>query len=68
MENNLFSQDSFHLRKKVPDTSKVKVEINEAVNIEFTYEVKDFSKGIKRLALLLKQTDKISFQSRCYAL
>lgn len=51
-------------QKKVPDTSKVKVEINEAVNIEFTYEVKDFSKGIKRLALLLKQTDKISLSKQ----
>lgn len=51
-------------QKKVPDTSKVKVEINGAVNIEFTYEVKDFSKGIKRLALLLKQTDKISLSKQ----
>lgn len=42
----------------------MKVEINEAVNIEFTYEVKDFSKGIKRLALLLKQTDKISLSKQ----
>lgn len=51
-------------QKTLPDTSKVKVDIDEAVNIEFTYEVKDFSKGMKRLALLLKQTDKISLSKQ----
>lgn len=54
-------------QKKKIDTSKVKREITDAVNVEFTYEIKDFSKGIKRLALLLKQTDKFSLskQSLC---
>lgn len=51
-------------QKKMIDTSKVKIDISDAVNIEFTYEVKDFSKGIKRLALLLKQTDKISLSKQ----
>ena len=51
-------------QKKKIDTSKVKIEITEAVNIEFTYEIKDFSKGIKRLALLLKQTDKFSLSKQ----
>lgn len=51
-------------QKTVPDTSKVKIDIDEAVNIEFTYEVKEFSKGIKRLALILKQTDKISLSKQ----
>lgn len=51
-------------QKTLLDTSKVKIDINEAVNIEFAYEVKDFSKGIKRLALLLKQTDKISLSKQ----
>lgn len=51
-------------QKTLLDTSKVKIDINEAVNIEFVYEVKDFSKGIKRLALLLKQTDKISLSKQ----
>ena len=51
-------------QKNVLDTSKVKVNINEAVNIDFTYEVKDFSSGIKRLALLLRQTDKISLSKQ----
>lgn len=51
-------------QKKKIDTSKVKLEITEAVNIEFTYEIKDFSKGIKRLALLLKQTDKFSLSKQ----
>ena len=51
-------------QKNVLDTSKVKVNINEAVNIDFTYEVKDFSRGIKRLALLLRQTDKISLSKQ----
>ena len=47
-------------QKKKLDTSKIKLEIIEAINIEFVYEVKDFTTGLKRLALLLKQTDKIS--------
>lgn len=51
-------------RKNSINTSKVKIEINEPVNIEFIYEIKDFSKGIKRLALLLKQTDKISLSKQ----
>lgn len=51
-------------QKKKIDTSKVKIEISEAVNIEFIYEVKDFSKGMKKLALLLKQTDKISLSKQ----
>ncbi|MCM1494127.1 MAG: hypothetical protein NC180_13040, partial [Muribaculaceae bacterium] len=29
-------------QKKVVDTSKVKININESINIAFTYEVKDF--------------------------
>lgn len=51
-------------QKNVVNTSKVKIDINEAINIDFIYEVKDFSKGIKRLALLLKQTDKISLSKQ----
>jgi len=51
-------------QKTALNTSKVKVEIKEAINIEFTYEVKDFSKGIKRLTLLLKQADKISLSKQ----
>ncbi|MBD5480503.1 MAG: N-6 DNA methylase [Lachnospiraceae bacterium] len=51
-------------QKKVIDTSKVKIEINEPLNIEFINEIKDFQKGIKRLALLLKQTDKVSLSKQ----
>ena len=51
-------------QKKKLDTSKIKIDISEPVNLEFTYEVKDFSRGIKRLALLLKQTDKVSLSKQ----
>ena len=51
-------------QKKDVDTSKVSIEINEPLNIEFTYEIKSFAKGLKRLAVLLKQTDKISLSKK----
>lgn len=51
-------------QKKNIDTSKVNVKIEEAVNVDFVYETRDFSRGIKRLSLLLKQTDKISLSKR----
>lgn len=46
------------------NTEKVKIEISEPLNLKFTFEVKEFSKGLKRLALLLKQTDKISLSKQ----
>lgn len=50
--------------KKVINTSKIKLDIPEAVNLKFIHEKKDFSKGLKRLAVLLKQTDKISLSKQ----
>lgn len=57
-------------QKKTIDTSKIKIDIPNPVNVDFIYEVKSFSKGLKRLALLLKQTDKISLskQMLCYVI
>lgn len=49
------------------NTSKIKIEIDMPLNIEFVSEKKDFLTGLKRLALLIKQQDKISLtkQSLC---
>lgn len=63
-EQFIFARFVPSTQKKKIDTSKVKIEITDAVNVEFTYEIKDFSKGIKRLALLLKQTDKFSLSKQ----
>lgn len=46
------------------DTSKLKIEIQEELSIEFYYEVKSFASGLKRLALLLKQQDKIALSKK----
>lgn len=51
-------------QKKSLDTNKVKVKIQEPVNLDFTYEVKPFYMGIKKLVLLLKQTNKISLSKQ----
>ena len=40
------------------NTSKVAVSIVDPLNLSFFYEIKDFSSGLKRLALLLKQQEK----------
>lgn len=45
-------------------TDKIHVVINEPLNIEFVYEEKDFLTGLKRLALLVKQTDKVSLSKQ----
>lgn len=47
-------------QKNKLDTKKVKIDINMALNLEFRYEIKEFQPGLKRLALLVKQQDKIS--------
>lgn len=46
------------------DTSKLKIDITEELYIEFHYEIKTFSAGLKRLALLLKQQDKIALNKK----
>lgn len=47
-------------QKNKINTSKVKTEISIPLNLEFKFEVKDFQTGIKRLALLVKQQEKMS--------
>jgi hypothetical protein len=47
-------------RKQIINTTKVKVNIKEPLNLDFVCEKKDFSTGLKRLALLVKQTDKMT--------
>lgn len=41
-------------------TNKVNTIIAEPLNLSFSYEVKDFHTGLKRLVLLLKQQDKLA--------
>ena len=45
-------------------TDKLKINIDESLSISFVYEVKDFASGLKRLALLLKQQDKIALNKK----
>lgn len=48
------------------DTSKLKADsqIDEKLNIDFMYEIKDFSSGLKKLVLILKQQDKITLNKQ----
>ncbi len=46
------------------NTSKLKINIRYDLPIIFVYEVKDFSSGLKKLALLLKQQDKIALNKK----
>lgn len=46
------------------NTSKLKIRIKNDLPITFIYEVKDFSLGLKKLALLLKQQDKIALNKK----
>lgn len=47
-------------QKNKINTEKLNISIENALNIQFVYEVKEFTTGLKRLALLLKQREKIS--------
>ena len=46
------------------DTEKLTMEIDLELPVSFRHEVKDFSAGLKRLALLLKQQDKIALNKK----
>jgi hypothetical protein len=46
------------------NTGKLKINIRYDLPITFVYEVKDFSSGLKKLALLLKQQDKIALNKK----
>lgn len=66
-----FDGDSFIFARFVPsptahniNTDKLKIDINVSLSISFVYEVKDFTSGLKRLALLLKQQDKIELNKK----
>ena len=66
-----FDGDSFIFARFVPsptvhniNTDKLKININVSLSVSFAYEVKDFASGLKRLALLLKQQDKIELNKK----
>ena len=66
-----FDGDSFIFARFVPsptahniNTNKLKIDINVSLSISFVFEVKDFTSGLKRLALLLKQQDKIALNKK----
>jgi len=66
-----FDGDSFVFARFVPcptshriTTDKLKINIDESLSISFVYEVKDFASGLKHLALLLKQQDKIALNKK----
>ena len=46
------------------NTDKLKIDIDISLSVSFNYEVKDFASGLKRLALLLKQQDKIALNKK----
>ena len=46
------------------NTDKLKIDIDINLSVSFNYEVKDFASGLKRLALLLKQQDKIALNKK----
>ena len=47
-------------QKNKINTEKLKIEIPWPLNLQFHYEKKDFSSGLKRLALLLRQQERVS--------
>lgn len=46
------------------NTDKVKIEIDAVLPVKFDYEIKTFSAGLKRLAFLLKQQNKVELNKR----
>jgi hypothetical protein len=44
----------------VINTDKVQISVPCPLNLEFHYEIRDFQPGLKRLALLLKQQEKMA--------
>ena len=46
------------------NTSKVSINIPFQINLQFYYENKDFSSGLKRLVLILKQQDKMALNKK----
>ena len=56
----LFARFIPSISKQTLDTKKIKIKLPEKLNLSFYFEKKDMSSGIKRLALLLKQRDKMA--------
>lgn len=66
-----FDGNSFIFARFVPsplakklNTSKLKITIDFSLPVSFHYEIKDFSSGLKKLALLLKQQNKIALNKK----
>lgn len=66
-----FDGSSFIFARFVPspgsrklDTSKLKISIEESLPVAFCHEVRDFASGLKKLALLLKQQDRIALNKK----
>lgn len=60
-----FDGNKFIFARFIPSTQKTELNTNKinitipcSLNLQFYYEIKDFSSGLKRLALLLKQQEK----------
>lgn len=51
-------------KKEKIDTSKVKIKINEELNLSFHYEIRPFHTSIRRMALLFKQGEKMALTKR----
>lgn len=54
----IFSRFIPSITKKKINCSKVSVQINESINLDFIYEIKEFHQGLKKLALIFKQQEK----------
>ena len=66
-----FDGDSFVFARFVPspsyhklETEKLKINVDVNLPLIFNYESKDFSSGLKKLALLLKQQNKIALNKK----
>lgn len=51
-------------KKSIIDCSKLKINIEKELPLEFVYEHKDFDSGIKKLAMLVKQQVKIALNKQ----
>lgn len=51
-------------QKNLINTNKVSVSISNPLNLRFFSEIKEFSSGLKRLVLLLKQQDKMALNKQ----
>ncbi len=66
-----FDGESFIFARFIPsissnkiETRKTKIHINEPLQLDFSYEIKNFQQGLKRLVLLLKQREKMALNKK----